>query len=305
MEQDVSLRGRIIRQVIAGISSDFALGDKLKSGELRKNLTELPWHCPDGFSMQKEKLRHCDAYLLQPDHPGNTQIILQLHGGGYIAALRNAYFQWAVQYSKIAGLCRVLTLDYRIAPEHPYPAALEDATDAYQWLLQNGYAAKDIVVVGDSAGGGLAMALCMKLREKKIPLPFGLIAMSPWTDLTLSGESYSSNFTRDPLFGNSKNSMVFNRDYIGNNNPKNPYISPLFGDFHDFPPMLIQVGDLEMLLCDSLGVAQKAKEQGVSVHCTVYEGMFHVFQMAGRLLPESHRAWEEIEEYLSYLGFGR
>lgn len=148
------------------------------------------------------------------------------------------------------------------------------------------------------------MSLCFLLRQRKRKLPCGIIAMSPWTDLTQSGDSYVINFERDPLFGKTKDSMIYNKDYIGDADPKNPYISPLFGKFHDFPPMLIQVGSYEMLLSDAVDVANKAKKAGVKVRLAVYEGMFHVFQMGLRMMPESKKAWHEVEEFLTILRRG-
>ena len=145
------------------------------------------------------------------------------------------------------------------------------------------------------------MALCMYLRDHDYELPCGIVAMSPWTDLTASGESYDSNYERDPLFGNTRDSLIYNHDYVGNHNPREPYISPLFGDFSDFPPMLIQVGDYEMLLSDSVSVAKKAKEAGVKVRLSIYEGMFHVFQMAMLLMPESKKAWAEVGHFLELI----
>ncbi|MGN0482478.1 MAG: alpha/beta hydrolase [Lachnospiraceae bacterium] len=304
MEKEVSLRGRLIRQLIAGITNDLTMGEKIKNGELRKKMVEPPWHCPRGYRMEQIKFETFEVYELIPEEKKAQQVILQFHGGGYIAPLKNAYFSWAYLYSKLAGGCRVVTVEYRVAPEHPYPAALEDAWESYLWLLKRGFEPKDIVVVGDSAGGGLSLALLHYLKDQGKPLPAGVIAMSPWTDLTLQGESYVSNFTNDPLFGNSYSSLIFNRDYIGDKDPTDPYLSPLYGDFTGFPPMLLQVGSLEMLLSDSTEVAKKAKKQGVKVRCSVYEGMFHEFQMAGRLLPESRQAWDEVGEYFSEIGFG-
>jgi acetyl esterase/lipase len=141
----------------------------------------------------------------------------------------------------------------------------------------------------------------MYLRDHDYEMPCGIVAMSPWTDQTCSGESYNTNYERDPLFGNTRDSMIYNRDYVGSSNPKEPYISPLFGDFSEFPPMLIQVGSYEMLLSDSLAVAEKAKASGVKVRLSVYEGMFHVFQMAMLVMPESKRAWMEIGKFISIL----
>lgn len=125
--------------------------------------------------------------------------------------------------------------------------------------------------------------------------------MSPWTDLTASGESYETNYERDPLFGNTRDSLIYNKDYVGENDPMNSYISPMFGDFREFPPMLIQVGSYEMLLSDSVDVAAKARSQGVKVRLSIYDGMFHIFQMAAKMLPESRRAWVEIGKFIDVL----
>ncbi|MCI7262159.1 MAG: alpha/beta hydrolase, partial [Clostridiaceae bacterium] len=124
------------------------------------------------------------------------------------------------------------------------------------------------------------------------------ILMSPWTDVSLSGASYETNYEIDPLFGNSRENMLYQCSYIGDADPKNPYLSPLFGDFTGFPPMLFQVGSYEVLLDDTRAAAKKAREAGVKVRCSVYDGMFHVFQMGLDLIPESREAWEEAEEYL-------
>ena len=151
---------------------------------------------------------------------------------------------------------------------------------------------------GVSGIGGLALALCLYAKDHGLPLPAGIITMSPWTDVSLSGASYEENYTIDPLFGNSKENMLYQCSYIGNANPKNPYLSPLFGDFEGFPPMLMQVGAYEVLLDDTRAAAKKARAEGVKVRCSVYDGMFHVFQMGLDLIPESREAWEEVAEYL-------
>ena len=134
-----------------------------------------------------------------------------------------------------------------------------------------------------------------------MPMPGGVIAMSPWTDLTASGESYTTNYEKDPLFGNTKESLIYVNDYAGDHDKMDYYISPLFGDFRGFPPMLIQVGSLEMLLSDSVSVAAKARQQGIRVRLSIYEGMFHIFQMAAKMLPESKRAWVEIGKFIDVL----
>lgn len=175
---------------------------------------------------------------------------------------------------------------------------------AYEWLLKNGYREDQIIVAGDSAGGGLALALCLCLKENGRALPCGIVAMSPWTDMTASGPSYEENFENDPLFGGTEDSMIYNREYAAGEDLTNPYLSPLFGEYEGFPPMLIQVGSYEMLLSDSVLLAQKAKEVGVKVRLSIYEGMFHVFQMAPLTLPECKRAWVEIGHFIDEISGG-
>ena len=298
-KRDASISGVVLRELITDITGTAA-GHKLQNGEYRKHPIEPEWHCPRGFVREIIERGHYTMEYLSPELVQNERVILQLHGGGYIGPMKNIYRRFAVLYSKALGKGRVLTIDYRVAPENPFPAALEDACDAYEWLLSH-YPAENIIIAGDSAGGGLALALCHYLKDQKKSLPAGLILMSPWTDLTASGESYTTNYEKDPLFGRTEDSMLFNRDYIGENDPRNPYISPAFGEFDNFPPMLIQAGSYEMLLSDSLIVEEKVKQAGGKVRCTVYEGMFHVFQMARDILPESRYAWKEIREYLDYM----
>ena len=229
----------------------------------------------------------------------NREVVLQLHGGGYIGKMKNAYRDFAVLYAKMPGERAVLSVDYRVAPEDPYPAALEDAYAAYQWLLEMGCEGNQIIVAGDSAGGGLALALCLYLKDKGEPLPKKLVLMSPWTDLAATGDSYETNFEKDPLFGNTTDSMIYSNAYYGEKDPKMPYISPLYGDYEGLPPMLFQVGGAEMLLSDSARAAKKAKAAGCEVKLTIYDGMFHVFQLGMKKMKESREAWKEIEEFVS------
>lgn len=301
-EGAASAKGRALADLISHVTNDFAIGKKIKSGELRKRMKEPPWIVPACFEMREIRMEHFAMKLLvRRENPREDLVVLQLHGGGYIAAVRNAYYVFAGLYNEVGNGCSVLTPDYRVAPEDAYPAALEDALASYQWLLDNGYSGEQIVVAGDSAGGGLAMALCMYLRDHEMPLPCGLVAMSPWTDLTASGESYETNYEKDPLFGNTRESMIYLDDYAGTHDKREPYLSPLFGDFCGFPPMLIQVGSLEMLLSDSVSVAEKARGQGIKVRLSVYEGMFHVFQMAYLNIPESKKAWAEVGKFFDVI----
>ena len=297
-KNNVSKNGILTRDIMIDVM-ETALKKPIQTGEFRRNPKEPAWRCPAGYLYE---LVESDGFVmeyLKPVTAVTGRVILQLHGGGYIGPMKNIYRRFAVKYSKISYGADVLTPDYRVAPEHPFPAALEDAVHAYEWLLkEQGYEPEHIVVAGDSAGGGLALALCLYAKDHGLPLPGGIITMSAWTDVSLSGASYETNYEIDPLFGNSRENMLYQCSYIGGADPRNPYLSPLFGDFSGFPPMLMQVGSYEVLLDDTAGAAAKAREAGVKVRLSVYDGMFHVFQMGLDLIPESREAWNEVEEYL-------
>lgn len=297
-EDESSIRGKIMREMIRHLTSLEGVGKKLQDGTLRQNLVEPPWQVPNKFFRTIIEQQNYSMDWIQSEKGNHHRAVLQLHGGGYVSGMRNIYRTFAVYYSKFYGDCDVLVPDYRVAPEHPFPAALEDAVDAYNWLILNGY---EVVIAGDSAGGGLALALGHYLMEHHKPMPKAFVLMSAWTDLSLSGESIEEKYEIDPLFGNSRESMLFHSSYIGDEDPTQPLISPLFGDFFGFPPMLIQVGAYEMLLSDSERVAIKANEQGVKVQYTVYPGMFHDFQMGMNLMKESKEAWKEVKEFLKVI----
>lgn len=299
MKEKISLKAKIVRDVIKFSTSQHIIGPKIQDGTFRKKLVEPAWHCPDGYLCMPIQMHHFEMELLTPPWEDCGEVVLQLHGGGYIGKMRNVYRDFAVLYSQMKGYRKVLSVDYRVAPGNPYPAALVDALAAYQWLLDVGYRGNQIILAGDSAGGGLALALGLYLRDNRLPLPKCLVMMSPWTDLTASGDSYTENYEKDPLFGNTRESMIYNGEYVADHDPKDPYMSPLFGDYTGLPPMLFQVGSIEMLLSDTLSAAEKARKAGCEVRQTVYEGMFHVFQMGLMRMPESEEAWKEVEEFIS------
>ena len=304
VQEESTTAGRFLADLIYTFTNDFEIGKLVKSGEIRKKVVnvEPEWKAPDGYNMTRFDLKNFSMKLLtKAENPRFDKVILQLHGGGYVAKIKNSYYNMATYYCDAGDGISVLSPDYRVAPEDPYPAALEDALDSYQWLLDRGWKGEQIIVVGDSAGGGLAMALTMYLRDHDMPLPCGIVAMSPWTDVTASGESYTLNYELDPLFGNSKETMIYENDYAGDHDKKDPYISPIYGHFRQFPPMLIQVGSTEMLLSDSVTAASMADIVGVDVRLSIYDDMFHVFQMSGKLLPEAKKAWDEVETFLQLL----
>lgn len=304
VQEESSAAGRVLSDFMYSVINDLSIGKIIKSGELRKKMgdVEVDWKPPAGYNMTHFDMENFSMKLLtKAENPRFDKVVLQLHGGGYVAKVKNSYYTMATYYCDAGDGISVLTPDYRVAPEHTYPAALEDALASYQWLLDRGWTGQQIILAGDSAGGGLAMALTMYLRDHDLPMPCGIVAMSPWTDLTASGESYTLNYELDPLFGNTKESMIYINEYSGEHDKKDPYISPIFGNFRQFPPMLIQVGSIEMLLSDSITAASMADTVGVEVRLSIYDDMFHVFQMAGMLLPDAKKAWEEVGQFVQLL----
>lgn len=205
-------------------------------------------------------------------------LILHCHGGGYSTG-SSLYARTLTSKLAASTSMDVLCFDYRLAPEHPYPAAVEDAMKVWNYLMLLGYGARDVILTGDSAGGNLALALSLKLKAERRLLPRGIMLMSPWTDLTSSGESFLEKAEVDP---------VLNREYIdrmidayaSGQDLRDPLISPLFGSFEGFPPAYIQVGENEILLSDAKRLHQAFVKANVSVKMDVYPGMWHVFQMS-------------------------
>lgn len=205
-------------------------------------------------------------------------IILYCHGGGYSTG-SCLYARTLTGKLAMSTSMDVLSFDYRLAPEHPYPAATEDAMQVWNYLMLLGYGARDVIVAGDSAGGNLALSLTLRLKEERRLLPRGLVLMSPWTDLTSSGQSYQEKAEIDPVLNAAYlEEMIDN--YASGQDLENPLISPLFGDYSGFPPIYIQVGSNEILLDDSTLLYNKLLKANVSVHLDTFEGMWHVFQMS-------------------------
>jgi acetyl esterase/lipase len=194
---------------------------------------------------------------------------------------------------------RLFSLDYRLAPEHPFPAALEDARAGYLWLLDQGFQPERIALAGDSAGGGLSMALMLALRDEGLPLPAGAALISPWADLTGSGESVRSRLGLDPLFKPDDLPRAA-QHYLNGHDPRHPLISPVFADPHDLPPVLIQVGDHELLLSDSTQLHANLVRAGVEAQLHIWPQLWHVFHAAGERMPESKQAIRELAEFLAW-----
>lgn len=205
-------------------------------------------------------------------------VILYCHGGGYSTG-SCLYARTLTGKLAMSTSMDVLSFDYRLAPENPYPAATEDAMRVWNYLMLLGYGARDIILAGDSAGGNLALSLALKLKEERRLLPRGLMLMSPWTDLTSSGESHKTKAEIDPVL-NAAYLEEMIRNYADGQDLDNPMISPLFGDYAGFPPIYIQVGGNEILMDDSYMLYKKLLKANVSVKLDMFEGMWHVFQMS-------------------------
>lgn len=221
-------------------------------------------------------------------------VILYCHGGGYIAGS----FRYARSITnKLASSTSmdVLSFDYRLAPESPYPAALEDAVKVWDYLMYRGYGARDVIVVGDSAGGNLALTLTLKLKEQKRLLPRGLILFSPWTDLTLSGKSHEEKVEVDPILSKEYLEKAID-SYAKDVDLKHPFISPMFGDFEGFPPVYIQVGTSEILYSDSVMLKKQLEKYHVPVRLERYRDMWHVFQMAP--FKTAYDAMNQVAEFI-------
>jgi acetyl esterase/lipase len=233
-------------------------------------------------------------WIDSPDSCSGT--ILYLHGGAYALGSINSHRELIARLVNTTN-CRALAINYRLAPENPFPAALEDAINAYDWLISIGINPSRICIAGDSAGGGLAIATLLALREKDMPLPAGVLCFSPWFDLTLSGDSVYKNENLDPILSSSILETYVNY-YIGSNKASEPMISPLFGDLRGLPPIHIQSGRNEILLDDSVRFYEKAQQAGVDVTLKIWDDMIHVFQLFD-FLPETKESMKQVSAFVS------
>lgn len=235
------------------------------------------------------------AWVTVPESEAK-RVVLYLHGGGYVIGSIRTHRDLAQRIAR-AARSRVLLIDYRLAPEHPHPAAVEDATSAYRWLLAQGVAPASIAVAGDSAGGGLTVATLVALRDLGEPLPAAAVCLSPWVDLEGLGESMVTKADVDPMVQREP-LLRMAAMYLGGKDPHTPLAAPLYADLRGLPPMLIQVGTAETLLDDSVRLAERARAAGVDVTLEPWEDMIHVWQAFASMLPEGQQAIERIGEFI-------
>ncbi len=234
------------------------------------------------------------AWIRAPESGSLT--LYYLHGGGYTIGSISSHFDLISRIAR-AARARAFAIDYRLAPEHRFPAAVEDALTGYRWLLKQGVDPASVIIGGDSAGGGLTIATLVALRDAGDPLPAAATVISPWTDLAATGDSMRTRADLDPMIPASE-AEAGAINYLGEESPKNPLASPLYADLHGLPPTLIQVGDHEVLLDDSTRLAEAAKAAGVDVTLEVWDEMIHVWHFFASILPEGQQGIDRMGEFI-------
>lgn len=282
----------LVKHTVASVrkTSDF-----LDIPKARLGLELVTFFAPtiqESFVYKSFSINGINSKWVIPPVEAEGKVLMYCHGGGYATGSNHTHKPLLTQICKSAGV-RGLLFEYRLAPEHPYPAAIEDAVEVYKHLLKEGYSPDSIALGGDSAGGGLSMATLYRLRSLGIPLPSCVILLSPWLDLTASSDSLLVNESHDAMI-NVEAMEYYIKNYAGDADVRNPEISPLFGDVKGLPPMYIQVCKNEVLLDDSLSFHQKCKEQNISCRLDVYGDLLHVWQAFWPVLPEARRANKEL-----------
>lgn len=233
----------------------------------------------------------CDWLI--PDGASKDRVLLYLHGGGFVIPQTPNHLLMGAHLARETGL-QTLMVDYRVAPRHPFPASLDDCVTAYRWLLQQGYAANNIVIAGDSAGGNLTLTTVMKLRDSGDPMPSAAACLSPSADLTVRDSA--ANAVEDTLL-HPKARKFYRESYVGRSDPRNPLISPLLGDWHGMPPLLIHAGEEEVLKDDAIRIRDIASAAGVDVELEIYPKMWHVWQI-NLELPQAIDSLNKIAAFL-------
>lgn len=269
------------RKVMDGNAQQFPMPDGVSVAPVDLGGLRAEWHVPEGLSGAAE----------------SQHTILYFHGGGYVIGSPVSHRHITGRLA-LAAQARILSVDYALAPEHPFPAAVKDGVKAYRWLLAQGHAPSRIAVAGDSAGGGLTMATLLAARDEGLPMPAAASLISPWTDLTCATETYVSRADADPMIvpeGIREMAAL----YLAGADARNPLASPNLADLAGLPPMLIQVGDDEVLLDDSRHLAARAREAGLDVTLEVAPEMIHVWHAFYQMLPQGEAAITRMGDYLS------
>jgi epsilon-lactone hydrolase len=293
----ISLRARVLRAALR-LEKRLVGRNRRPMPQVRASLARLAPFVPGGreYTQRAEvDARGVPGLLTAVAASRADRCVLYFHGGGYCVGSADLYrdFLWRIA---AAARAQVLFFDYRLAPEHPFPAALDDALAAYRWLATC-FDRRHIAFAGDSAGGGLLIAAMLRLRDEGVELPRAAVALSPWTDLALTAESLRSNADADPML-DPVNLPDLVRNYCAGADPRNPYVSPMYGDPTGLPPTLIHAGSDEILRDDAERLAKKMRGAGCEAELELWERMPHVWHLYARVIPEGRRAVARIGEFL-------
>lgn len=269
--------------------------NRLGAYRLFSRLAPILIRPPAGCAIDQLEVGDRSALWLAHPHHCDARVVLYLHGGGYTIGSNRTHVELAGRLAR-AARAQVLMVDYRLAPEHPFPAAIEDALAAYRYLLDRRVGARQIILAGDSAGGGLAVALALAIRDLGLARPAGVVGISPWLDLSCRLSAAQAPRSRDPLISPARIDF-FARQYLGGHERTHPWISPLYGDLRDLPPMLIQVGSDEILLPECKAFARRGRRAGNLIRLEEWPDMFHVWHFAAGLLPEGRQAIHRIGRF--------
>ena len=300
----MSIQAKIFSMVMHYQMADFYRDLSVEAQRAKMEKYAKAAKLPDDVTRKPAKGCPVPAEWVTPPEVNDDQVILSLHGGAYFLNYGNPHRNFVARIGRSAKM-RVLIPDFRLSPEHPFPAALQDVTVAYQWLLKKGYSQMDIAIVGESSGGGLALATLLKIRDADISFPSTVVCICPWADLTGSGTSMKIK-KRVDFINNPEHMKTTAKLYAGDYDIKNPYISPLFADLKGFPPLLIQAAARDVLLDDATRLAEQARKANVDVTLEVWDGMIHIFQLGVGFVPEARKAVENIAAFLRrYVGVGK
>jgi acetyl esterase/lipase len=251
---------------------------------------------PRGIKVESVTAHGVLAEWVSAPHASEHHAILYLHGGAFVQGSLNTYRDLAARVSLASG-ARVLLIEYRLAPEHPFPAALDDAVAAYQWLLAQGFSGGCIAVAGDSAGGGLVISALVSLRDSQTKLPAAAVCISPWVDLAMEGESVSKYQQTDPMI--RVDFLRFAADlYLAGRDPRLPLASPVYADLTGLPPLLVQVGEEEVLASDSMRLVERARAVGVDAKLEVSREMWHCWHAFASMVPEAQATVDSLGAFL-------
>ena len=272
-------------------------------GRLLSEKFKINFAVPSGWTYEKFSVDSVPVErLVNPKQKKSSRVVLQLHGGGYVGHLSDWYRDCAIKQAVITDAREIFMVDYRVAPEHLYPAALDDAVQVYVELLKRGIGSENIIVLGDSSGGNLALALSLRLKEEKLPQPAMLILLSPRTTFETNLPSRSRNADRDLVLGKNNAKMynaVFNPVYAGNIPLNDPRLSPIYADLKDLPPTLIQIGGYEIFVDEGIELLKKATADELNITLSVYRGMPHDFSILLPELDESVKSFIEIKNFVN------